>query len=88
MAAMLAMSRPCMSLNESPSEKEGKSPSSTTIMMAHWAAMKVPPKRKGNAGLKLQHLGGPVDASMKVPPKRKGNAAPGPSPKDPQPRPQ
>ena len=37
-----------ISLNESPSEKEGKSP--TLIQAPHLtsASMKVPPKRKGN----------------------------------------
>ena len=66
-------SAPVRTLNESPSEKEGK------LWMSMWLpcvllrpSMKVPPKRKGNAlvdlfAVVLSH------PSMKVPPKRKGN---------------
>ena len=35
-------------LNESPSEKEGKSPPSPACLPHPPASMKVPPKRKGN----------------------------------------
>ena len=62
-------------LNESPSEKEGK------LTRIAWNAgamrcpsMKVPPKRKGNES----YDDGAATAgfpSMKVPPKRKGNLA-------------
>ena len=39
------------SLNESPSEKEGKFVRATYLLMGDSApSMKVPPKRKGNAG--------------------------------------
>ena len=38
----------CPRLNESPSEKEGKSPYDSRIVEAKIASMKVPPKRKGN----------------------------------------
>ena len=62
-------------LNESPSEKEGKSGGSAVPLIADEASMKVPPKRKGN----LKQMRGfrmkPIYASMKVPPKRKGNKA-------------
>ena len=61
------------SLNESPSEKEGKSVLPRQRREPGRASMKVPPKRKGNAvraGRRLVYIG----ASMKVPPKRKGNA--------------
>ena len=37
-----------MGLNESPSEKEGKSNVTTHVQPAGEASMKVPPKRKGN----------------------------------------
>ena len=61
-------------LNESPSEKEGKS---TAIMAAARngppPSMKVPPKRKGN-GIREPVTVICSPPSMKVPPKRKGNA--------------
>ena len=37
-------------LNESPSEKEGKSAIFTLVRRYQVASMKVPPKRKGNPG--------------------------------------
>ena len=38
------------SLNESPSEKEGKSPAAEPFKIGTiFASMKVPPKRKGNS---------------------------------------
>ena len=61
-------------LNESPSEKEGKSGSFVPLIHTRSASMKVPPKRKGNCGIstyRRRHR----TASMKVPPKRKGNFA-------------
>ena len=69
----MGATEPTQSLNESPSEKEGKS----TNVQAHFAptvhpSMKVPPKRKGNNnpdGHQFQQ----AQPSMKVPPKRKGN---------------
>ena len=60
-------------LNESPSEKEGKSDVEVENAAEEEPSMKVPPKRKGNGGImrRLSKLHAP---SMKVPPKRKGNA--------------
>ncbi len=59
-------------LNESPSEKEGKSRYSELFESLSSPSMKVPPKRKGNRLRSLQaHRRGLP--SMKVPPKRKGN---------------
>ena len=62
-------------LNESPSEKEGKSwlPQSPQSLSSD-ASMKVPPKRKGNCERPPEPA--PDEASMKVPPKRKGNSYP------------
>ena len=59
-------------LNESPSEKEGKYGSCRRRRKRRrHPSMKVPPKRKGNfAGEKEPAFQWP---SMKVPPKRKGN---------------
>ena len=59
-------------LNESPSEKEGKCLRSRPEPLPKFASMKVPPKRKGNAGPVVEAAAINV-ASMKVPPKRKGN---------------
>ena len=50
----------CLSLNESPSEKEGKSFSRHSKLHSERASMKVPPKRKGNpcaAVLSLRDFG-------------------------------
>ena len=42
-------------LNESPSEKEGKSaPEGQRGKIKHAPSMKVPPKRKGNRGLTME----------------------------------
>ncbi len=38
-----------LTLNESPSEKEGKSGKNATDKVTDGPSMKVPPKRKGNA---------------------------------------
>ena len=61
------------SLNESPSEKEGKLKVPALSAAAFTEpSMKVPPKRKGN----MDVVEGEVEfcgPSMKVPPKRKGN---------------
>ena len=43
------------SLNESPSEKEGKSTTGVMLLATIFASMKVPPKRKGNLALSLIH---------------------------------
>ena len=61
-------------LNESPSEKEGKSASSAAGSASSSVApsMKVPPKRKGNHDV-ATGCSQRCDPSMKVPPKRKGN---------------
>ena len=62
-----------VSLNESPSQKEGKSPiARPPLDSVTPPSMKVPPKRKGNANFSARpfRLKFP---SMKVPPKRKGN---------------
>ena len=64
---------PSPSLNESPSEKEGKyRPKPAAKKISTFASMKVPPKRKGNIFVTRRCKAG-VIASMKVPPKRKGN---------------
>ena len=42
-------------LNESPSEKEGKSRSNQPLSLHLNPSMKVPPKRKGNAKTQRQH---------------------------------
>ena len=60
-------------LNESPSEKEGK----FALKPGHHLAialpsMKVPPKRKGNPDAR-RNAADAYSPSMKVPPKRKGN---------------
>ena len=62
------------SLNESPSEKEGKLRVLYTVDLTQvLPSMKVPPKRKGNTAYTAAD-GTPVEPpSMKVPPKRKGN---------------
>ena len=60
------------SLNESPSQKEGKSGAPEHGWVGPFASMKALPKRKGN----IRELKGDVlreTASMKVPPERKGN---------------
>ena len=59
-------------LNESPSEKEGKSGRSLCFPYIYSPSMKVPPKRKGNISTH-RHLNKVASPSMKVPPKRKGN---------------
>ena len=61
------------SLNESPSEKEGKSAQQNRRNVPRGQpSMKVPPKRKGNQKDLITH-GLQQQPSMKVPPKRKGN---------------
>ena len=65
---------PTLSLNESPSEKEGKYSLPRRIVRSFLlASMKVPPKRKGNITDSVHDASGAI-ASMKVPPKRKGNS--------------
>ena len=60
-----------LTLNESPSEKEGKWRLRLSLALVRVPSMKVPPKRKGNvANPRIAILQNP---SMKVPPKRKGN---------------
>ena len=60
-------------LNESPSEKEGKSRRAAVIPSPRSGpSMKVPPKRKGNWAL-IPRNRIVLTPSMKVPPKRKGN---------------
>ena len=56
------------SLNESPSEKEGKSVAALQFFKGEAASMKAPPKRKGNQpeGRRGREEG---NASMKVPTK-------------------
>ena len=63
-------------LNESPSEKEGKFVDQIPEAQGTCSpSMKVPPKRKGNAaGCRSNRR--LVSPSMKVPPKRKGNSYP------------
>ena len=60
------------SLNESPSEKEGKCAYLFAPVARLVPSMKVPPKRKGNAPSAPPSFP-PKSPSMKVPPKRKGN---------------
>ena len=60
------------SLNESPSEKEGKYPGKFRGLCDGQASMKALPKRKGNAR-PVAILGPRDSASMKALPKRKGN---------------
>ncbi len=61
-------------LNESPSEKEGKSWKQPILLARLWRpSMKVPPKRKGNT-YPVPTLPPTKSPSMKVPPKRKGNS--------------
>ena len=63
-------------LNESPSEKEGKSKTwKPRNLWPTWPSMKVPPKRKGNHPLHPV-IARRLSPSMKVPPKRKGNILP------------
>ena len=59
-------------LNESPSEKEGKSATREHDTESTRPSMKVPPKRKGNGRVHRENAGAGFP-SMKVPPKRKGN---------------
>ena len=61
-------------LNESPSEKEGKYRGAFGRITLNTPSMKVPPKRKGNESHSFlaRACFGP---SMKVPPKRKGNSS-------------
>ena len=64
-----------ITLNESPSEKEGKSRLTSPLpIIASRPSMKVPPKRKGNPAVTM--WGCYIRPSMKVPPKRKGNSYP------------
>ena len=71
--AVIANAANTRSLNESPSEKEGKyRPKPAAKKISTFASMKVPPKRKGNIFVTRRCKAG-VIASMKVPPKRKGN---------------
>ena len=60
-------------LNESPSEKEGKSRTGWVASPPVGPSMKVPPKRKGNLQPHGEHPR--ILPSMKVPPKRKGNCS-------------
>ena len=60
------------SLNESPSEKEGKLEALGFLLIVWFPSMKVPPKRKGNLVVVAGGYAG-NGPSMKVPPKRKGN---------------
>ena len=54
-----------MPLNESPSEKEGKSPTGVMLLATIFPSMKVPPKRKGNVGQQKEYNGsrGPLNES-------------------------
>ena len=61
------------SLNESPSEKEGKFSRVSSPRRQMSASMKALPKRKGNVGEFLSGARVCDDASMKALPKRKGN---------------
>ena len=61
-----------LTLNESPSEKEGKCVVAECAGDGVVPSMKVPPKRKGNLRTRGASPGG-GHPSMKVPPKRKGN---------------
>ena len=63
------------SLNESPSEKEGKCYWLRSFAYMPRPSMKVPPKRKGNNGKKSSPKR-ERNPSMKVPPKRKGDSYP------------
>ena len=63
-------------LNESPSEKEGKYRRSAGYRTRLLPSMKVPPKRKGNLGALWDNSMPRFDPSMKVPPKRKENYIP------------
>ena len=66
-----------LTLNESPSEKEGKFQSYKRESQAQaLPSMKVPPKRKGNWSQNLRSREA-LKPSMKVPPKRKGNLVAG-----------
>ena len=47
----LLIPQPALALNESPSEKEGKSVDPNLIARVERPSMKVPPKRKGNSRL-------------------------------------
>ena len=60
-------------LNESPSEKEGKSSGNTEHTQRLTASMKVPPKRKGNLANIAAHSQA-VDASMKSPSEKEGKS--------------
>ena len=62
-----------MSLNESPSEKEGKFEPPQCKIRAVNASMKALPKRKGNRTTNRVANSRPYRASMKALPKRKGN---------------
>ena len=62
-----------MVLNESPSEKEGKSHGALRAADRTGSSMKVPPKRKGNLNHRRSQRRIHRTSSMKVPPKRKGN---------------
>ena len=62
-----------ITLNESPSEKEGKLPALYAQNRSPPPSMKVPPKRKGNPRVVKFHAYY-SRPSMKVPPKRKGNS--------------
>ena len=72
MAAAKTIGQNIRTLNESPSEKEGKFPRSVWVAWSWSPSMKVPPKRKGNT-LAAGTDYGADRPSMKVPPKRKGN---------------
>ena len=59
-------------LNESPSEKEGKSCLMCQKTCLTDTSMKAPPKRKGNSAIRATRAA-KCQTSMKAPPKRKGN---------------
>ena len=64
-----------VTLNESPSEKEGKFGEYGHVAWVEEPSMKVPPKRKGNLSM-MPPWSVSSAPSMKVPPKRKGNSYP------------
>ena len=60
------------SLNESPSQKEGKSLSVASVLIYGISLNESPSQKEGKSEMK-RSKNNPCSASMKVPPKRKGN---------------
>ena len=62
-------------LNESPSEKEGKSRAPAVLLLQNPSLNESPSEKEGKSSAKSRRVDKLRTASMKVPPKRKGNVS-------------